>query len=346
MKIVIAGGANEKWMSLELIYQRYLKQEVDCVIFPMQNKFMDYYEHSLVNKIFFRMGWKNIYKKINKEFIEFIETQQPDVVWVFKGMELFPETLAYIKTKGIIVCCYNPDHPFIHSGKGSGNSNVVRSFGHYDFHFVYGLDFIKECEQKGVDVYPLPFAYDLSAFENAAEIFTQNELYNKACFIGNPDKERARFIEAIAAKGIPIDVYGNNWQKFVNSSNNININGVVYGLDLWKTFRKYRVQLNLLRKHNLNSHNQRTFELAGAGAIQIAPRTPDHELYFTEGKEIYLFNDEDECVLKMHELFNLSDHEANELRKNTMARVEANKYMYKSRAKFVFDTLKERIKEQ
>jgi spore maturation protein CgeB len=254
-------------------------------------------------------------------------------------MELFPESIVYLKSKGITVCCYNPDHPFIHSGKGSGNSNVKRSFNYYDFHFVYGLDFIAECEQNGIQVYPLPFAYDLSAFDTS-EIFNQQEIFNRVCFIGNPDIERAKFILTIAKMGIKIDVYGTNWGRFIKNYNNISINDPVYGVELWKTFRKYRIQLNLLRKHNSNSHNQRTFELAGAGAVQIAPRTPDHKKYFIEDKEIFLFEDEKECVLKIEMLLNLDDAKVNTLRHNILERVRIDRHTYKNRVDFVFDVLK------
>jgi len=330
-------------MSLELIYHRYLKEKAVCVIFPMQNKFREYYQKSIFNKLCFRLGWSGIYKDINEEFIEYINVHRPDAVWVFKGMELFPQTLKWIKSKGILLCCYNPDHPFIHSGRGSGNDNVTSSFKLYDFHFVYGLDFFEECKQKGFEVYPLPFAYDLGVFDKASEIYLQEEIYNKACFIGNPDKKRAKFIEGIIAKGISIDIYGLNWTSFLRSHKNLSIKGPVYGIDLWKTFRKYRVQLNLLRRHNLMSHNQRTFELAGVGAIQVAPRTPDHELYFSEDKEIFLFSNIEECSNKIRMLLSCSKGAANELRKNVLTRVESDQHNYQARAGFAFATIKNKV---
>ena len=53
----------------------------------------------------------------------------------------------------------------------------------------------------------------------------------------DPDKERAAFLESIAANGIEIDVYGNNWHKFI-SHKNITSYQPVYGNEFWKILRK------------------------------------------------------------------------------------------------------------
>jgi len=110
----------------------------------------------------------------------------------------------------------------------------------------------------------------------------------KACFLGNPDKIRSSFLTKLAEQGILMDVYGNDWEKFVTHKN-ITTHQPVYGDEQWKTLRKYRVQINLMRIHNENSHNMRTFEVPGVGGIQVAPFTKEHNLFFEEGKEIFLY---------------------------------------------------------
>ncbi|WP_457825271.1 glycosyltransferase family protein, partial [Staphylococcus aureus] len=69
-----------------------------------------------------------------------------------------------------------------------------------------------------------------------------------------------RFVEA----GLPIDVYGLNWDRHLAPSPLLRLNGFVSGDDLLRTLRRYRVQLNVFRPHNGGSHNMRSFEVPAA----------------------------------------------------------------------------------
>ena len=60
-------------------------------------------------------------------------------------------------------------------------------------------------------------------------------------------------------------------------------NCLVESSDFWKVLRKYRVQLNLMRPHNLDSHNMRSIEVPAVGGIGLFPDTPDHERFFEKG---------------------------------------------------------------
>src|SRR5689334_15411540 len=123
MKILIAGS-DEVW-SLEKFYIRHLQNEgVEVEICQVQSMFFEYYQNSIVNKLLFKAGLSNIYREIGKKVRAKIEAFQPDVLWVFKGMELTPELLKWVKEKDIKLVNYNPDNPFLFSGTGSGNSNV------------------------------------------------------------------------------------------------------------------------------------------------------------------------------------------------------------------------------
>ncbi|HLY70820.1 MAG TPA: hypothetical protein VKR53_13905, partial [Puia sp.] len=135
-KILIVGS-DQVW-SIERIYLKYLAElGIDTELFAAQNLFYDYYKKSAFNKIVFRLGVSFIYNKINKLLVEKAHQYKPDVICIFKGMEIFPETIDKLKVKGCKVVNYNPDNPFIFSGRGSGNKNVKNSIGRYNLHFTY-----------------------------------------------------------------------------------------------------------------------------------------------------------------------------------------------------------------
>ena len=202
--------------------------------------------------------------------------------------------------------------------------------GLYDLFLTYNSDDKTRMEsQMKVRSELLPFGFELG--EKLFRACEQSEEVNKVCFLGNPDSDRAKFISELANSGIEIDVYGNDWNKFVRHTN-ITVFEPVYEDEFWYTLRKYRVQLNLMRPHNLTSHNMRTFEAGGVGAIQLAPDTRDHQNYFKENSEIFLFNDVASCCQKIRQLMELSPGEARTIRENARARSLNAGYSYQSRS--------------
>ncbi len=216
-------------------------------------------------------------------------------------------------------------------------NNIEKSIDLYDLHFTYNKEIEKQLQEKHkTKTSYLPFACDVS--EDLFNICNEQQEILKTCFLGNPDKQRAKFINKLAEKGIEIDLYGNNWNRFVKHEN-ITIYNPIYEIEQWKVLRKYRVQLNLMRIHNLNSHNMRTFEIPGIGGIQLAPDTTEHRRFFKEGEEIFLFNNIDECVIKIKYLLSLKKGLADSVREKARASIINNSHTYKSRSKLVMDSL-------
>jgi spore maturation protein CgeB len=84
----------------------------------------------------------------------------------------------------------------------------------------------------------------------------------------------------------------------------------------------------------------RSFEIPAVGGIMIAPDTPEHRMFFEDGKEIFLFKNSDECAAKINYVMRLPKNEANKIRSNARDRSIASAYSYKDRAKTVYETFK------
>ena len=158
------------------------------------------------------------------------------------------------------------------------------------------------------------------------------------CFLGNPDEKRAQFISALANEGIQIAVYGHDWVNFVRHPS-IQIYPAVLGLEFWKVLRKYRVQLNLMRDHNENSHNMRTFEIPAIGGIMVAPQNEDHIRYFKDGFEVFLFRDVSHCATLVKYLLQLPFEEANRIRLAASDRSRSSGYRYADRARTALEEI-------
>ena len=338
MKIFIVGSG--KIGALEDFYTFYLREAgIEVYHFPALKLFSDYYYKNLINKILFKSGLSSIYKQINYLFKKSVEDFQPDVVWVFKGMEIFPSSLKWVKSKKLKLINYNPDSPFIFSGSGSGNKNITKSIALYDFHFTYNLSVKKQIEEEyRIKTFFLPFGFDVS--EETYNVCCQENEIEKACFVGNPDKQRAEFLNALAELGVEFDVYGANWKKFIRHKNVTIYPPVIYGDEFWKTLRKYRVQLNLMRLHNLDSHNMRSFEIPGIGGIMLAQDTTEHRMFFENEKEIFLFSDVVTCGQQIAKIISLSKQHANQIREAARNRSLNSGYNYKYRAMYALTEIK------
>jgi hypothetical protein len=247
----------------------------------------------------------------NQRMIEVLADGDFDVLLVFKGMEIWPETLRRAKVQfGVLLVNYNPDNPIIYSGVGSGNRNMRDSLGLYDIYCTYDKFVQQQLEQMGVSSELIPFGFsDSRDFDNDNE---HEQL--RTCFIGNADDCRADFLIQFS-RFCYLDIYGNGWGKYVFSSK-CRLLPPVYEDSLYRTLRSYRVQLNLMRIHNKNSHNMRSFDIVGSGSIGLMPRTTDHERFFDHGKSVFLFDTLEDAVALANDLLSRSASEAAEIRKS------------------------------
>ena len=338
MKLLLIGS-DQVW-SLERIYLKYLREAgVETELFAAQNLLYEYNDRSLFNKLRLRAGISGIYRRINHRLFEIVDRFRPDVIWVFKGMEVLPDTLRQLHAMGIPVANYNPDNPFVFTGRGSGNRNVTDSISLYDLHFTYNLEVKKRLEDEfRLPVRLLPFGFELA--EEVWQECLQEPEIRRVCFMGNPDPQRAVMINRLAEAGMEIDLYGNDWKKAVQHPG-LQFFPPVYAAGFWKILRAYRVQLNLMRVHNENSHNMRSLEVPGVGGIMLAPDTDEHRMLFKDGEEVFLFSGVEECVQKANFILGLSAGEADTIRKKARERSLGSGYTYKARTAFVIDQLRE-----
>lgn len=284
-----------------------------------------------------------LYNGLNHFVIEQIDQRKPDVILIFKGMELYPDTLAQIRKKGILLSNFNPDHPFILSSRGSGNNNVIKSIKYYDLHFCYSEQVANRIitEYKVPSVF-LPFGYEFP--ENWEFSFPEAEKM-ALCFIGTVDPIRLKIVKHLLKANIPIQVFGSNWHKHINSNSytNLQIGNPVYGLDFWLQAIQFRVQLNIFRPHNVGSHNMRTFEMPAVGAILLTPDSHEQRKFFEADREVFYYSKVEEIIEMTNYLLLLDKDQANQIRIQARNRSLLSKYSYKDRVETIQNSINEII---
>jgi spore maturation protein CgeB len=339
-------GSDEVW-SLERIYLRHLNELQGVEASLVSTSGYGKGKVSLLSRIDRRLRPERnrLYRKFNEVLLAAVEREAPDVLLVFKGMEVFPETLQRLKGK-VLLANYNADHPFEYHFRGSGNQNVLQSIPLYDLHFSYSKAIAQQLHDRfGVEAHWLPFGYDEDKLL-APEALDELEEILRVGFIGNPDQRRVEVIRSLLDAEIPVDVYGEHWENFFPQPlpAHLQLFPPVYGKRFAEMAPRYRVQLNVFRPHNEGSHNMRTFEMPAAGAIMLAPRSVEHEGFFVEGEEAFFYDDLTQLGEQARSLLNLSPEQALRIRKRVLQRSRQSGYTYRERSLQAVKLIEQQLK--
>jgi spore maturation protein CgeB len=279
-------------------------------------------------KIFRNLRWA----RFNKSLLERVASLRPDVLWIFKGMEVFPATLRELRSRGVTLVNYNPDHPLRYFSKGSGNTNVGVGVPEYHLHLTYSRRIAEELRDRysSIRVGVVPFGHEIS--DQVFRRIGAGEDILRLCFIGNPDENRASTIRLLLDAGLPVDVYGHQWDRFLKATPGLQIHNQVLGVDMLRTIRNYRVQLNLLRPHNEASHNMRSFEVPASGGIMLAEDTVEHRDFFESEREAFYFRTPRALIESARYLLALSKGDAEAIRNAARLRSMVSGYTYSDRA--------------
>ncbi len=272
------------------------------------------------------------YGELNALLLDTVDELRPDVLWVFKGMSIYPRTVRALRGRGMTLVNYNADHPFRFFSRGSGNSNVSISIPYYHLHLTYSRRIGKELTERfpEVEVAIVPFGHEVSdaVYE---QISGEREIV-RACFLGNPDVHRKHQIEHLLKAGLAVDVYGHHWDRFLQPDPHLRMHGQVTGIDMLRTLRTYRVQLNFFRPHNVDLHNMRTFEVPACGGIMLAEDSAEHCEFFASGREAFFFRSPAQMIEGARHLLAMSRSDADAVRQAARARCTQAGYTYRDRS--------------
>lgn len=325
--------------------------EYEILEYPDQFvKMLDSYYYKIGYRIFPSL----IVRKMDKLLIQQVERFKPDVVLIFKGMEISKTSLSKIRSKGIKLVNYNFDHPFDFFSRGTGNRFVLEAIPYYDLHISYSSIIARQVSDKfRVKSAQIPFGFQLTLDQFEKVMQANLKEINRVCFVGNPDSLRIQAIHELLVSEIPIDLYGFGWEKVFKEKNSyltIHLPRVKRSfwsdpLEFWCKLRQYRVQLNFYRPHNIGSHNLRVFEVPAVGGILLTPHSEEVEGYFKRDEEIIFYNDIESLKFQCKKLLKMEPEQVNHIRNKARNRSIECDYSYKHRTKELLSLLSQTIIE-
>jgi hypothetical protein len=329
LNFLLLGAFNRG--ALENIYKaQFERLGIHTTCIDIVNPYYEAVQASLFNKAWNKIAPGFFYEPINRRLLQDLKGHY-DVIIVFKGMYLTPETVSCIKSITRLLICYNPDHPFVFYSQGSGNANVEKAIRHYDVYYTYSDTIAMPlAERYGVRTGVIPFGYDDRL---SPSVSSSNRASGKIIFVGTYDKERACRLSELKTKELL--VFGDSqWVKLkTRVANNAYAGYGLYDQDYADAAAQALGVLNFLRPQNLitQSHNMRTFEVPGYGGLLISNRTEEQSLFFTDNEEAIYFDSSEELndkinFLERHPAF------ADTLKKNALRKSQVSGYAYSKRA--------------
>ncbi len=266
------------------------------------------------NKLLRSMQWRLkpeiLLIKLNQDFLEYAQGRNGlDLVWVDKGIWIFPETITALKRLASKIVHYTPDSQLIINK----SCHFENSISEYDLLVTTKSFEVEKYKSHGAkNVLYVTQSIDMNRYLNAKK----SDLYQSDIgFISDYKPHYGKVISSIDKSGLEVNVWGPKWKRaslFGAVSKNIVRGNGLWGGAYVDALASFKIGLGLLSKYIPEQHTTRTFEIPAAGSFLLAERTVEHQTLFLEGVEAEYFSEIDELIDKsMYYLAN--DHARNKI---------------------------------
>lgn len=254
----------------------------------------DHYSPDMFAKIIGLIKNKLLYLKeferkfndyINYQFEKTVNKNQPNIIFLFKCKNIYPETLIKLRTKGFLVINWYPDY--------YDDWQWIKNHAqNYDFFFTPCMYVLSELKKIGIRSYYIPFATQTDKF------FPTSQKIYQATFVGRFTRRRNILFKKVFDAGM-LDIWGyHHWQK---SHYNQRFHGEVTPIEALEIIRRSKITLNTLTGTDavpIESVNYRVFEATGVGGFVLSWFHTPLEKFFRIGKEIEIFKTAGEAAEK------------------------------------------------
>lgn len=232
---------------------------------------------------------------------ELVSSKEYDLIWIDKGLTIFPETLEYIKENSpkSKIISYSPDNMALRHNQ---SQQYLECLPLYDYIVTNKSYIVKELQQLGAKNVVFVNNTFEETFHHPYELTDKDvkELGGEVGFVGTWEKERCESIMYLANHGIKVKVFGSGkWKDYQSYSENLIIEPkVLKGEDYCKALQAFKISLCFLRKMNFDVQTTRTIEIPACGGFLMAERTEEHMALFKEGVEAEFFCSNEELLNK------------------------------------------------
>lgn len=293
----------------------------------------------IIDKIFFHRHCL----EFNHAIEESVSLFKPDLVLIYKGAFVLPDSLQRIKKKSLVVNMY-PDVSFRTHGP-----YLPQTLPLYDWIFTtktFGIEDLKrELGIACVSFVPHGFDPDIHRPLIATGVLV-DEFTCDVSFIGTHSLKKEQYLSALR-KSLPdmaLSIWGNGWERsqseiLKGSIRHKAVTGDLYAMAIHSS----KINLGILSEAVGGASSgdlitSRTFHIPASGGFMLHERTSEVVSYYDEGVESSFFDGEEELVEKVRYYLH-HDQEREQIRIKGVQRAK-QEHAIDERAKSILAVLK------
>ncbi len=344
MKILVVGDWHSE-LHEEPLYKSLASQGHDVLRFSWHQYFLPKAHLRFIKNTFLRV--QNKYRigpsvdKINKDLIHFVEENDPDVVFFYRGSHIYPKTLEKIKItrNEIILIGYNNDDPFSPLYPWWVWRHFKGSLRLLDLVLSYRLSNIDEYYANGARSVKLFRSWYLPEINKPVDLNTEdNNRYScDVTFIGHFENDgREEYLEEVLKNDFSLNLFGPgyDWDPVIKKLKLLKTKipvKLLWGKEYNKGLCGSKIALCFLSKLNRDTYTRRCFEIPASGTMMLSEYSDDLANLFEEGKEIVFFKDKEEMINKI-KFYLAHDHQRISIANAGLQRVRKDGHDIDSRA--------------
>ncbi len=249
-----------------------------------------------------------ILSRLNRDFLEKLSKFKPDVIFIFRGTHLFPETLKEVKRRlpRALMIGYNNDDPFSDKTYYFPWRHFIRSLPLYDIAFAYRHHNLVDFRNAGARRVELLRSWYIESL-NRPVLVSAEDLKKYGADVTliahyEPDG-RAQMVDSLVRAGIDMKLFGPNWSEKVvrrlpqllKFAPILPLSSVDYNTAICSA----KIVLCLFSKLNRDTYTRRCFEIPAARQFMLAEYTEDLASLYQEGQEAEYFRSQEELIEKI-----------------------------------------------
>jgi hypothetical protein len=258
-------------------------------------------ERSLPLRVLRRLAGPVDLTGANARILSALRQHTTDVLWIDKGLTIAHSTLRTVRAlqPHCVIAGYSPDDM---TNPGNQSRRFLAGLPEYDLFFTTKSYGVRELTALGARcVRFIGNGYDPATHRPVPPSWQErSEFGGEVGFIGQWEAQRAASLCALAAAGIPVRVWGQDWDRCRCDAVSLRLErrplwGEVYA----RALCNFDINLCFLRKANRDLQTTRSVEIPACGAFMLAERTDEHLALFEEGIEAEFFSSDRELIDKV-----------------------------------------------
>ncbi len=290
-----------------------------------KNKFENYFD-----RIYNRVVYTHIERRINAGLLACVNTYKPSTLIISKGINIYPETIAAISEKSILVINWNPDDYF---NQSNSSKHLLASLPLYDIVISSRTKRYEHYRDNGVkriefiDWYYIPWLH--------YKVSKEEEVENKILYAGAYSPKRDWFLSEIATE-FPLEVYGAGWakSKWLRKRQNTKLTRQILGQSSFPVyFRKARVNINILNDLNYDQTNLKLFEITACAGFLLSSYSEEAEKIVNADSDAFYFPIWEAGALnkRIKEIFSMDNRDFETIRNNGHQKIINGKHAINDR---------------